>query len=77
MIFRKFRSGRSQADPVPRRKKDVYERCVLCGAMTDVPKTLPIDQRAGYVPGGGQLCRRCCRELIREAEADRREQIRR
>ena len=45
--------------------------------MTDVPKALPIDQRTGYVPGGGQLCRRCCRELIREAEADRREQIRR
>lgn len=36
-----------------------YERCVLCGKITDVPLSLPIDLRDYYVEGSGQLCRGC------------------
>lgn len=41
----------------------VYERCAVCGAVTDVPADTPISGRKCYVPGGGQLCRKCCIEL--------------
>ena len=40
-----------------------YERCVVCGARTDVPVDTPVGERKCYVPGGGQLCGKCCIEL--------------
>ena len=40
-----------------------YERCAVCGAMTDVLADTPVSGRKCYVPGGGQLCRKCCIEL--------------
>lgn len=43
--------------------QDKYERCVLCGAMTDIPCSEHIDLRYGYVEGAGQLCRSCYQEL--------------
>ena len=39
------------------------EKCVSCGIATDVPVDAPVDERKCYVPGGGQLCRKCCIEL--------------
>lgn len=39
------------------------ERCVLCGAPTDVPVMQSVNERKCYVPGAGQLCRKCCMEL--------------
>jgi len=36
-----------------------YEICVMCGVVTDVPKSMPLEMRSGYLPGGGQLCQRC------------------
>ena len=47
-------------------KKDYAEkteRCVLCGALTDVPIQQPVSERKYYIPGAGQLCRKCCMEL--------------
>ena len=35
------------------------ELCVVGGAVTDVPVTIPIDQRRGYVEGVGQCCDDC------------------
>jgi hypothetical protein len=35
------------------------ELCVLCGAETDVPVAIPVDQRKGYVEGAGQCCADC------------------
>ena len=54
-----------------RKKKDLqtdsdencFERCVLCGAVTDVPRQQPVSERKCYVPGAGQLCRDCCINL--------------
>ena len=40
-------------------KKDPCERCVVCGAMTDVPQFLPIENRSCDVEGCGQICRQC------------------
>ena len=39
------------------------EKCVACGATTNVPVDTPISERKCYVPGAGQLCRTCCIEL--------------
>ena len=39
------------------------ERCIVCGVMTDVPVSRPVNERKWYVPGGGQMCRTCCIEL--------------
>lgn len=35
------------------------EVCVLCGKVTNVEHSTPIDQRKGYVAGVGQLCDSC------------------
>lgn len=40
-----------------------FERCVLCGAVTDVPFQQPVSERKCYVPGAGQLCEKCCIDL--------------
>lgn len=39
-----------------------YEMCIICGAVTSVDKTTPIDKRPDYLPGAGQLCRKCAGE---------------
>lgn len=39
------------------------ERCCLCGALTDVDVTTPIQERRHYVSGVGQLCAECCYEV--------------
>ncbi len=40
-----------------------YETCIMCGIQTDIPISLPIDQRENYVCGAGQLCESCKNEL--------------
>jgi hypothetical protein len=35
------------------------EICVVCGADTGVYALTPTDERQGYVPGNGQLCKSC------------------
>ncbi len=39
------------------------EKCVYCGAETDVPVTMNIDLRNNYVEGAGQLCNDCANKL--------------
>ena len=36
-----------------------FERCVMCGALTCIPVSMPIDWRNNYVIGCGQLCNEC------------------
>lgn len=38
---------------------EACERCVICGALTDVPVSTPVDWRKNYVPGCDQLCAGC------------------
>ncbi len=36
-----------------------YEKCVICGTVTDVMKDTPIAERQEYIEGTGQLCQKC------------------
>jgi len=36
-----------------------FERCVMCGNVTNVPVSMPIDFRDNYEAGCGQLCSEC------------------
>ena len=44
------------------------EKCVNCGAETDVPIDLHIDLRKNYVEGAGQLCPKCYNKFFDERE---------
>lgn len=46
-----------------------FEICVLCGKKTDVLISEPLEQRHGYLPGAGQLCKECALENIQEESA--------
>jgi hypothetical protein len=43
--------------------EDIYETCVMCGALTTVLKTTHIDHRVGYIEGAGQVCPTCWSEI--------------
>lgn len=45
--------------------KKKMDRCVICGKETKYAKSVPIDERIGYIQGSGQLCRRCFTEIYR------------
>ena len=36
-------------------EENSFERCVLCGVVTDVPVQMPVSERKCYIPGAGQL----------------------
>lgn len=39
------------------------EHCVMCGALTAVPVSMPIEDRQYYEAGCGQLCSDCYKKL--------------
>ena len=43
-----------------------FERCAMCGALTDVPISKPVELRRNYEIGLGQLCMRCAKEMREE-----------
>lgn len=47
---------------------EMYEVCVVCGRITDVPRTAHIRARRTYVPGCGQLCDECCKEIYHSTD---------
>jgi len=50
------------------KEKVEMEKCVLCGAETEVPINLHIDLRENYVEGVGQLCPACYNKIYDERE---------
>ena len=52
---------------LPSSKHDPCEddACVLCGGKTGYKRNDPIQQRAYYVEGAGQLCESCYRETYK------------
>lgn len=40
-----------------------YETCVLCGQQTEYKIDVPVEFRSEFIPGAGQLCKKCYREL--------------
>jgi|LauGreDrversion4_2_1035121.scaffolds.fasta_scaffold01417_11 hypothetical protein len=40
---------------------DGFDKCVICGRVTQYHHSTPVDMRIGYVEGAGQTCDRSCR----------------
>ena len=59
-----FQKKRKEASPVATE----FERCVLCGAMTNIPRSMSIDLRCDYIPGTGQLCHNCAAQNVHEEQ---------
>jgi len=51
-------------------KKEEYERCVMCGRLTDVPTSMPIDWRENYEVGIGQFCYECVKKIQEDNQED-------
>lgn len=49
-------------------KREEYERCIMCGVLTNIPVTMPIEQRENYEFGCGQLCPVCYEDIRKTAE---------
>lgn len=39
-----------------------FERCIMCGKLTCVPVSMPIDWRENYEIGCGQVCAECAKK---------------
>lgn len=47
-----------------------FERCVMCGALTCIPVSMPVDWRENYEIGCGQLCAECAKRQRKAAERE-------
>ena len=55
-----------------------FEHCIICGALTCIPVSMPIDWRENYEIGCGQICAECAKKqqkLIERGNALTYEQI--
>lgn len=44
-----------------------FEPCIICGKITHISKTLPVEYRSYYIKGCGQLCYDCHNRIYPEA----------
>ena len=51
-------------------KKEEYEHCIMCGALTCVPISMPVDWRENYEIGMGQLCAECVKKQGKALERE-------
>ena len=51
-------------------KKEEFEHCVVCGVLTRVPISMPIDWRENYEIGCGQLCDECAKKQRKASESE-------
>ena len=56
--FSKEKKNNIQADSAD----EEFERCILCGRLTCIPISMPVDWRENYEPGLGQICAECARK---------------
>jgi len=54
------------------RNDEEYDVCVVCGARTRYRRSEPLESRVDYIPGAGQLCRRCAAENMSDEQTARR-----
>ena len=47
-----------------------FERCVMCGALTSVPISMPVDWRENYEIGCGQICAECAKKQRKAIERE-------
>lgn len=60
---------KKEADSVKKASvTEEFERCVMCGDLTCVPISMPVDWREDYEIGIGQLCIECKRKLQKVTE---------
>ncbi len=45
-----------------------FERCIMCGKLTCVPISMPIDWRENYEIGCGRICAECAKKQRKAAE---------
>ena len=48
--------------------REEYERCIMCGTLTRIPISMPIELRKNYEVGCGQLCDECAKKLQEATE---------
>ena len=46
------------------RNNTVFEKCIICHCITNVPVGTHIEEREFYVEGAGQLCPKCFAECF-------------
>lgn len=47
-----------------------FERCVMCGKLTCVPISMPVDWRENYEIGCGRICAECAKKQRKAAERE-------
>lgn len=43
-----------------------YEVCVMCGVLTNIPRSMPLEMCTDYFSGAGQLCHKCAETNVSE-----------
>ena len=51
-------------------KTEEFERCVMCGKLTCIPISMPVDWRENYEIGCGQLCAECAKKQQKALERE-------
>lgn len=44
------------------RNTEEFERCIVCGELTGIPISMPVDWRENYEIGVGQVCAECAKK---------------
>ena len=58
-----YQHSKKEADSVNNTPNtEEFERCVMCGALTSVPISMPVDWRENYEIGLGQICAECAKQ---------------
>ena len=70
-FFRKpttYQQSKKEIDSVDKTPvTEEFERCVICGKLTCIPISMPVDWRENYEIGCGQICAECAK-IDREAK---------
>ncbi len=64
-FFRKtttYQQSKKEIDSVDKTPvTEEFERCVICGKLTCIPISMPVDWRENYEIGLGQICAECAK----------------
>ena len=66
-----YQRSKKEADSVNNTPNtEEFERCVMCGALTSVPISMPVDWRENYEIGLGQICAECAKQQRKAIERE-------
>lgn len=46
-------------EPISNEEQEVFEKCVCCNKLTNIPENMNVEYRSFYIEGAGQLCYDC------------------